>query len=160
MRGLAGADQRPFEEIFVHERFRPSSVERLDDETVGDIPDDVHAAVSQLPSEDLQTIAHTVLGQYGGLLTRREFGDVFGPREIRWASAEFLRAFGSAGLGTVGHIDLQSRGLGILSEGLEYGRDGEQAAGVGLGLKDGLQGVQLRGGGPIVVEGRLKGYFA
>ncbi|MEM8882923.1 MAG: helicase-associated domain-containing protein [Planctomycetota bacterium] len=113
MRGLAGADQRPFEEIFVHESFRPSSVERLDDETVGDVPDDVHAAIAQLEGEHLQTIARTVLGTYGGLLTRREFGDVFAPHGIRWASAEFLRAFGAAGLGTVGHIDLQSRGLGV-----------------------------------------------
>ncbi|MHC4940892.1 MAG: helicase-associated domain-containing protein [Planctomycetota bacterium] len=108
MRGLAGADQRPFEEIFVHERFKPSGIERLSDDDLGDVPDDVHASVASLP-DDLATIASRILTEYGGVLTRHEFLDEFGA----WHSAEFLREFGERGLGTVGHIDLRKKGIGI-----------------------------------------------
>jgi hypothetical protein len=90
MRGLAGADQRPFEEIFVHARFKPSGIERLSDDDLGDVPDDVHASVASLP-DDLATIASRILTEYGGVLTRHEFLDEFGA----WHSAEFLREFAS-----------------------------------------------------------------
>jgi len=109
MRGLAGADQRAFEEIFVHDRFRPSAVERLSDDEQGEVPDDVHAAVADLPKERLRNIAARVLTEYGGVITRHEFLDEFGD----WNSAEFLREFGHRGLGTLGHIDLRKKGIGV-----------------------------------------------
>jgi hypothetical protein len=109
MRGLAGADQRAFEEIFVHARFTPSNVERLADEEQGDVPEDVHAAVSDLPNGRLREIAGRVLTEYGGVITRHEFRDEFGD----WSSAEFLDEFGRRGLGTLGHIDLRKKGLGV-----------------------------------------------
>jgi len=113
MRGLAGADRRPFGEIFVHEHFRPSRIERLSDDEQGALPDDVHAAIADLPHGKLRTLATEVLRDYGGILTRHEFRDIFGPRRIQWRSGQFLKEFGIRGLGTVGHIDLRGRGLGV-----------------------------------------------
>ena len=113
MRGLAGADKRPFEEIFVHGAFRPSKIERLSDDDQGALPDDVHAAIADLPHEKLRAIASEVLRDYGGILTRREFREIFGPRRTQWRSAQFLYEFGTRGLGTVGHVDLRGRGLGV-----------------------------------------------
>jgi len=109
MRGLAGADQRPFEEIFVHDRYRPSGVERLSDDECGEIPDDVHGAVSAIDDERLRDIANRVLRDYGGVITRHEFLEEFGS----WSSAAFLAEFGRRGLGTLGHIDLRKKGIGI-----------------------------------------------
>jgi len=113
MRGLAGADKRPFEQIFVHERFKPGTTEQLSDDEQGELPTDVHAAVESLDPLVLRTIAEEVLVEYGGILTRREFRDIFSERGIYWRSGQFLNKFGTLGLGTVGHIDLRSRGLGV-----------------------------------------------
>ncbi|MHC4953709.1 MAG: helicase-associated domain-containing protein [Planctomycetota bacterium] len=117
MRGLAGADKRPFESIFVHAMFKPGTTEQLSDDEHGDLPANVHAAVGELASEDLREIATVVLGEYGGILTRHEYGEVLGARSdrpgMRWQSGRFLDEFGTRGLGTVGHIDLRNRGLGV-----------------------------------------------
>jgi hypothetical protein len=113
MRGLAGADKRPFGEIFLHEHFQPAVVENLSDDTQGDLPDDVHAAVADLPAAGLRTIASDVIAEFGGLITRHEFLEHFVPRGIHWNSAAFLREYGVRGLGTVGHIDLRDRGIGV-----------------------------------------------
>jgi len=113
MRGLAGADKRPFEEIFVHDRFQPGATEQLSDDEQGDLPKNVHDAVASLEPEPLRIIAEEVLGQYGGILTRREFREIFDERRIHWRSGQFLREFGVRGLGTVGHVDLRGRGLGV-----------------------------------------------
>jgi len=69
--------------------------------------------VAALEPAPLRTIAEEVLSEYGGILTRREFREVFGDRKIHWRSGQFLNELGTRGLGTVGHVDLRSRGLGV-----------------------------------------------
>ena len=113
MRGLAGADQRAFGEIFLHGKFQPVAVERLSDEGQGELPDDIHAAIDALPSDDLKTVANVVVGEFGGILTRPEFLERFKKQKIEWNSALFLQEFGERGLGTVGHVELRYRGIGI-----------------------------------------------
>lgn len=114
MRGLAGADRRPLDRIFLHERYRPSDVEAaIDSAGPAPLPRSVRAAIASLPGEDLKEIAEEAITRYGGLWTRHEFVQQHEGRSLAWESARFLDSFGSAGLGTVGHVDLRERGIGI-----------------------------------------------
>jgi hypothetical protein len=123
MRGLAGTDRRPLAHIFVHESFRPSTVEAAGNEAYAPLPKSVGAAIESLPDAPLRTIATHVIERYGGILMRHEFADVFGPRRIRWNSARFLKEFGRRGLGTVGHLDLRTKGIGIDDDALLFFRE-------------------------------------
>ncbi|NJN14668.1 MAG: hypothetical protein HC813_03385 [Planctomycetes bacterium] len=78
-----------------------------------ELPTCVATAIDSLEDEHLRTIAQEGIDRYGGLLTRHEFLDHFRERGIRWESARFLEAFGRRGLGTVGHVDLRERGIGV-----------------------------------------------
>lgn len=120
MRGLAGTDRRPLAQIFVHESFRPSAVEAAGAEAFAPLPKSVGAAIDSLPDARLKTIAREVIERYGGICMRREFVQIFGPRRIRWNSARFLKEFGRRGLGTVGHLDLRSKGIGIDDDALLF----------------------------------------
>ncbi|MGH7162840.1 MAG: helicase-associated domain-containing protein, partial [Planctomycetota bacterium] len=66
-----------------------------------------------LPSASLRDAARELVERYGGILTRHEFPTAFSERRPRWESARLLQELGSRGLGTVGHVDLRTRGLGI-----------------------------------------------
>ncbi len=120
MRGLAGTDRRPLAQVFVHESFRPSTVEAAGAEAFAPLPRSVGASIDSLPDARLKTIATEVIERYGGILMRHEFVQVFGPRRIRWNSARFLKEFGRRGLGTVGHLDLRSKGIGIDDDALLF----------------------------------------
>lgn len=114
MRGLAGADRRPLDQIFLHARFRPSDVEAaIDGGGPAPLPESVRTAIEALPGEDLREIAGEAITRYGGLWTRHEFVQRHEGRALAWESARFLEVFGAAGLGTVGHVDLRERGIGI-----------------------------------------------
>ncbi len=114
MRGLAGADRRPLDQIFLHARYRPSDVEAsIDGAGPAPLPPSVRTAIASLPGRDLQAVAEEAITRYGGLWTRHEFVQRHEGRPLAWESARFLDAFGAAGLGTVGHVDLRERGIGI-----------------------------------------------
>jgi hypothetical protein len=120
MRGLAGIDSRPLDHVFVHESFTPSSVEAAANEPAATMPESIGDAIDSLPNRVLRTIAREVMERFGGIITRHEFADVFGERKIRWRSAQFLREFGKRGLGTVGHLDLRSKGIGADDDALFF----------------------------------------
>jgi len=141
MRGLAGTDSRPLEQIFVHARYRPTPAEEASDLRPGPLPDDVDAAIDALPAEHLRTIAREVIDDYGGIITRHEFLAAYEEREIQWESAPFLQHFGRVGLGTVGHVDMRARGLGVdddvlvfFSEAVERRTTAGRAAGPAFDL--------------------------
>ena len=113
MRGLAGTDSRPLDQILVHGNFRPSAVEAAASEPLGALPESIDAAIEALPREHLRIVSREVIERYGGIITRHEFGDAYEEREICWESAPFLRVFGGAGLGTVGHLDMRTKGIGV-----------------------------------------------
>jgi hypothetical protein len=120
MRGLAGTDRRPLAQVFVHESFRPSTVEAAGAEAFAPLPKSVGAAIDSLPDARLKAIATEVIERYGGILMRHEFVKIFGPRRIRWNSARFLKEFGRRGMGTVGHLDLRTKGIGIDDDALLF----------------------------------------
>ena len=119
MRGLAGTDRRPLAQVFTHARFRPSGVEATAMDEEAPLPGAVTDALGELPQE-LRTIATEVIEQFGGIITRREFGERFGSRRIVWNSGRFLGEFGRRGLGTVGHLDLRARGIGVDDDALFF----------------------------------------
>jgi len=135
MRGLAGADDRPLDHVFVHQTFTPSSVEAAANEAAAELPVSVHDAIRSLPNAILKIVATEVIERFGGIITRHEFNEVFAGRRIRWRSAQFLREFGSRGLGTVGHLDLRRRAIGVEDDALLFFNEaveryvGEQRAG-------------------------------
>ena len=120
MRGLAGADDRPLESVFVHQTFTPSSVEAAANEDTAELPENVHDAIEALPNAILKIIATEVIERYGGIITRHEFNDVFSERRIHWRSAQFLREYGGRGLGTVGHLDLRDKAIGVEDDALLF----------------------------------------
>ncbi|MDH3590487.1 MAG: helicase-associated domain-containing protein, partial [Planctomycetota bacterium] len=111
MRGLAGTDHRALPDLFVHADFKPSPVHARSGDVVGPLPESPAAAVEAL-DEDLRPVVRALLGDYGGLLTRKEYGDAF-QRGPRWDTARFLGALARSGLGTVGHLDLRGKGIGV-----------------------------------------------
>ncbi|MHC4960264.1 MAG: helicase-associated domain-containing protein [Planctomycetota bacterium] len=115
MRGLAGVDSRPLEQVFSRDGFQNGGAES---EAPAEIPESVTKAVAELPSETLKAVASEALERFGGIITRHEFVDVFGDRGMEWHSAEFLREFGRAGLGTVGHLDLRAKAIGVDDDAL------------------------------------------
>jgi len=117
MRGLAGIDRRPLEQVFVHETFRPSGVEAAGNEPHAALPESVTDAVGTLKGP-LPGVVTEILETMGGICTRHEFAERFGGRGIRWNSASFLRELGRRGLGTVGHLDLRARGIGVEDDAL------------------------------------------
>ncbi|MDH3593154.1 MAG: helicase-associated domain-containing protein, partial [Planctomycetota bacterium] len=118
MRGLAGTDRRPLAQIFRHAMFKPSSVEAGSADDLPALPASIHDAIDALPAP-LASLATTVMEQHGGLTSRHEFQQSEEHR-IAWQSAKFLRAFGGAGLGTVGHVDLRTRGIGVDDDALLF----------------------------------------
>ncbi|MGQ0614812.1 MAG: helicase-associated domain-containing protein [Planctomycetaceae bacterium] len=118
MRGLSGADRRPFEQVFLRAAYRPSSLEESVSETAQEPPASIGDAIAALPTAALRTVARVALDSFGGILMRHEFPDAFGGRRVRWESRRFRREAGKAGLGTVGHVDLRSRGLGVDDDAL------------------------------------------
>jgi hypothetical protein len=106
--------------VFVHDSFQPNGVETLPEDERAALPASIHDAIAALPDDDLRAVATEVIGEYGGILTRHEFVEIFGPRDIQWSSARFLEEFGQAGLGTLGHIDLRTRGLGVDDDALLF----------------------------------------
>ncbi|MHC4341901.1 MAG: hypothetical protein ACYSX0_17010, partial [Planctomycetota bacterium] len=120
MRGLAGADTRPLEQIFVHGDFVPSGVEAAANDPVAELPGRVDDAIESLPNAVLKVVVREVVERFGGIISRHEFADVFGPRRIHWRSGRFLREYGRRGLGTVGHIDLRTKGIGVEDDALLF----------------------------------------
>jgi hypothetical protein len=117
LRGLAGGDRRPLAQSFVHATFRPSAVEAAANEGPAPLPASVVATLEDLPAP-LREIGRETIERYGGILTRHEFAERFGARGVRWESALFLREFGRRGLGTVGHVDLRAKGIGVDDDAL------------------------------------------
>jgi len=113
MRGLAGTDSRPLDQIFVHERFQPSGVELAGNEEPSELPEEIAGALETLPEEHLRIVACDVIGSFGGIITRHEFTQAFEERDIHWESALFLQQYGARGLGTVGHVDMRDKGIGV-----------------------------------------------
>jgi hypothetical protein len=118
MQGLAGSDRRSLGEIFRRGTYTPSSFEENAGLAAAEAPTDIGAAVEGLKSEKLKQVARIVLEEYGGIITRHEFTAALKTRKLHWASNRFLRAFGGAGLGTVGHVDLRNYGLGVDDDAL------------------------------------------
>jgi len=118
MRGLAGVDSRSLDQVFLHREFRPSGVEAAAHEPPAEVPGDVHAAIDALAAAPLRKVAREVIEEYGGIITRHEFADRFHPRRVFWRSGQLLREFGRAGLGTVGHLDLRSKAIGVDDDAL------------------------------------------
>jgi len=118
MRGLAGTDRRPLDQVFTHEGFTPSFVEAGAAEDAAPLPASVHAAIADLPHERLAVVATTVIERFGGIVTRHEFAEEFAERNIPWESAPFLQEFGRRGLGTVGHLDLREKAIGVDDDAL------------------------------------------
>ncbi len=116
MRGLAGTDNRSLPQLFVHADFELTAVHARSGDTLADLPRSVNDATAAL-TEPVSTIVETVLHNHGGILTRREFGDLFGASP-RWNTALFSSALAEAGLGTVAHLDLRNKGLGIDDDAL------------------------------------------
>jgi hypothetical protein len=119
MRGLAGTDRRALQQVFVHETFQPCKVEAASADALPSLPESIRKAIEGLPGDDLKTIAREGIERYGGICTRSEFTERFTDgRNISWQSATFLRELGGRGLGTVGHLDLRARGLGVDDDAL------------------------------------------
>jgi len=111
LRGLAGGDRRPLHQVFAHATYRPSGAESAANEPQPPLPASIGEALDDLPPP-LEEIGREAIERYGGILTRHEFAERFGARGVRWESARLLQEFGRRGLGTVGHLDLRTRGLG------------------------------------------------
>ncbi|MCZ6787492.1 MAG: helicase-associated domain-containing protein [Planctomycetota bacterium] len=120
MQGLAGSDRRSLAEIFRRSTYTPSSFEENAGLAAAEAATDIGAAIEALKSEKLKQVARIVLEEFGGIVTRHEFTTVLKARKLHWASNRFLRAFGGAGLGTVGHIDLRNYGLGVDDDALLF----------------------------------------
>jgi len=120
MRGLAGSDRRSLDQMFSHAAFQPSRVEALANEELPKLPEHIGKALEVLPGEDLVHLARAGIERFGGIVTRHEFGDAFGKENLTWDSVRFLRAFGGAGLGTVGHLDLRGKGFGVDDDALFF----------------------------------------
>lgn len=113
MRGLAGADRRPLDQLFLRASYRPSALEESVSESAAEVPESVEAAIASLPTPPLRLIAQEAIERFGGILTRQEFRAAFAASRAAWQSRRFRDEFGRRGLGTVGHIDLRARGLGV-----------------------------------------------
>jgi len=125
LRGLAGGDRRPLHQVFLHATYQPSGAESVANEEQPPLPASIGEALDGLPGT-LKEIGREAIERYGGILTRHEFAERFGTRGVRWESARLLQELGRRGLGTVGHIDLRTRGIGadddaifIFSEAVE-----------------------------------------
>ncbi len=119
LHGLAGTDRRPFWQVFSAAEFKPAGADARAGAEAPVIPDDVREAVAAL-KDPFQTIAREVLDRYGGLITRREFLEQFTARGIAWRSAAFRDEFGRAQLGTVAHVDLKTKAIGIDDDALVF----------------------------------------
>jgi len=119
LRGLAGTDRRPFWQVFLASEYEPAAGDPRDGAERPEVPGDVRAVVAAL-AEPYRTVAEVVLDDYGGIITRREFLAEFGERGIAWRSAAFLEEFGSARLGTVAHIDLRAKAIGVDDDALVF----------------------------------------
>ncbi|MCK6462096.1 MAG: helicase-associated domain-containing protein, partial [Planctomycetes bacterium] len=75
------------------------------------LPASVGAALDALPGSLREAVREAVV-RYGGILTRHEFAERFGGAGVRWESVKLLQELGKRGLGTVGHLDLRTRGIG------------------------------------------------
>jgi len=121
MQGLSGSDRRTLPQIFVRANYVGSTFEQNANLAPAELPKDLNAAFENLAPAKLREVAKIALEEYGGILTRHEFATVLQPeRKIAWASSRFLRGFGGAGLGTVGHIDLRAYGLGVDDDALLF----------------------------------------
>lgn len=125
MQGLAGTDRRPIEQVFLRSAFRPTGGGAQGDGDAargepGTVPASVADAIETLPTAALRDLAREVLERFGGILTRQELPSVFGERRARWDSARLLHEMGSRGLGTVGHLDLRARGIGVDDDALVF----------------------------------------
>jgi hypothetical protein len=118
MRGLAGADRRPFDQVFLRASYRPSALEDAATELPAEVPASVEAAAAALPTASLRLVAREALERFGGILTRQEFRGAFASSRVAWQSRRFRDEFGRRGLGTVGHVDLRTRGLGVDDDAL------------------------------------------
>lgn len=111
LRGLAGGDRRPLRHVFSHKTFRPGAGEAPANGAPSPLPASVGAALDALPGALKAAMRETVV-RYGGILTRHEFAERFGGGGMRWESAKLLQELGKRGLGTVGHLDLRTKGIG------------------------------------------------
>jgi hypothetical protein len=111
LRGLAGGDRRPLHQVFAQATYRPAGAEAAANEPQPPLPPSIRAALDGLPAP-LREICRETLDRYGGILTRHEFGERFGAGGTRWESARFLQELGRRGIGTVGHLDLRTKGIG------------------------------------------------
>ncbi|MEE8104871.1 MAG: helicase-associated domain-containing protein [Planctomycetota bacterium] len=121
MQGLSGTDRRTLPQIFVRAGYEGSTFEQNANLAPAELPEDLDAAFENLAPQKLKEVAKIAIEEYGGIVTRHEFATVLQPeRKIAWASSRFLRGFGGAGLGTVGHVDLRAYGLGVDDDALLF----------------------------------------
>lgn len=111
LRGLAGGDRRPLRHVFSHATYRPAAGEPSANGSPPRLPASVGAALDALPGSLREAVREAVV-RYGGILTRHEFAERFGGAGVRWESVKLLQELGKRGLGTVGHLDLRTRGIG------------------------------------------------
>jgi len=121
LKGLAGGDRRPLQQVFAHATYRPVASEAAANEAQPPLPPSVGTALDDLPAP-LRDTCREAVERYGGILTRHEFAE----RGVRWESARFAQELLRRGLGTVGHLDLRTKGIGadddaifIFSEAVE-----------------------------------------
>jgi len=107
LKGLAGGDRRPLHQVFAHATYRPAASEAAANEPQPPLPPSIGTALDDLPAP-LREICREAVERYGGILTRHEFAE----RGARWESARFAQELLRRGLGTVGHLDLRTRGIG------------------------------------------------
>jgi Helicase conserved C-terminal domain len=109
LRGLAGGDRRPLRQVFSHATYRPAAGDA--NGPPPPLPASVGAALDALPGALKEAVREAVV-RYGGILTRHEFAERLGEKGVRWESVRFLQELGKRGLGTVGHLDLRTKGIG------------------------------------------------
>ncbi len=111
LRGLAGGDRRPLHQVFAHATYRPAAAEAGAHEPHPPLPPSIGSALDDLPVP-LREICREAVERYGGVLTRHEFAERFGAGGVRWESVRFAQELLRRGLGTVGHLDLRTKGIG------------------------------------------------
>jgi hypothetical protein len=110
LRGLAGGDRRSLSQVFRHETFRPAVAEVSLAEGQAPLPASIGKAVESLPGALREAVRETI-ERCGGILTRHEFAERFAKRGVKWESVRLLQELGRRGLGTVGHLDLRTKGI-------------------------------------------------